>query len=195
MDRIATIKRKTNETNIDVTLNLDGKGKSSIDTGIGFFDHMLSAFSRHGLFDLDVKCTGDLNVDCHHTIEDTGIVIGQAIREALGSKAGIRRYGSSVLPMDETLIMCAVDLCDRPYLVFDETFNVPSVGGFDTEMTKEFFYALSYSAMMNLHLREISGENAHHIIEASFKAFSKALMEAVSIDERISGVLSTKGAL
>lgn len=194
-DRKAIVNRKTSETQISVVLNLDGTGKSEIDTGIGFFDHMLNSFARHGLFDLNVKVNGDLYVDCHHTIEDTGIVLGQAIKEAIGDKKGIKRYGYSILPMDETLILCALDLSGRPYLVFDSEFTTDHVGYFDTEMVKEFFYAVSYSAGMNLHIKKLDGSNNHHIIEGMFKAFSKALDEATLIDPRITDVLSTKGAL
>lgn len=194
-NRIATVCRNTKETQITVTINLDGSGKSDIDTGVGFFDHMLEGFARHGLFDLTVKVKGDLYVDCHHTIEDTGIVIGNAILQAVGDKKGIKRYGSMMLPMDETLAMCAIDLCGRPYFVFDAEFSSPMVGNFDTQMVREFFYAVSYSAAMNLHLRIVTGINDHHKIEAMFKAFSKALDEATTFDPRITDVLSTKGAL
>ncbi len=193
--RTASITRKTSETDINVTLCLDGSGKADIDTGIGFFDHMLKSFARHGFFDLTLKVKGDLYVDCHHTIEDTGIVLGEAIKTALGDKKSIRRYGNMMLPMDETLILCAIDLSGRPYLNFKAEFTSDRVGGFDTEMVKEFFYAISYSAGMNLHIKQIDGDNNHHIIEAMFKAFAKALDEAVSIDSRITDVLSTKGAL
>ncbi|MBQ5484696.1 MAG: imidazoleglycerol-phosphate dehydratase HisB [Lachnospiraceae bacterium] len=195
MGRSSEITRKTKETDITCRLDLDGSGKAEISTGIGFFDHMLNGFARHGFFDLTLSCEGDLFVDCHHTIEDCGIVLGEAIREALGDKAGITRFGSSLLPMDETLIQCAIDLSGRPYLVFNETFDVERVGSFDTEMVKEFFYAVSYSAGMNLHIDQIHGENAHHIIEGTFKAFGRALSEAVSMDSRVHGVLSTKGSL
>jgi len=194
-ERKAIVNRKTGETNISLVLNIDGSGKAEIDTGIGFFDHMLNSFARHGLFDLNVKADGDLYVDCHHTIEDTGIVLGQAIREAVGDKKGIRRYGSMILPMDEALILCSLDLSGRPYLVFDGEFTRESVGYFDTEMVKEFFYAVSYTAGMNLHIKMLSGSNNHHIIEGMFKAFAKALDEAVQIDLRITDVLSTKGSL
>ena len=195
MDRIAEITRKTGETDITVKIDLDGSGKTNIDTGIGFFDHMLDAFGRHGFFDLEVKCKGDLNVDCHHTVEDAGIVLGQAIKQAVGDKKGIRRYGSMILPMDESLVLCAVDLCDRPYLNFDADFKTERIGDFDTEMVREFFYAVSYSAGMNLHIRKITGDNDHHIIEGMFKAFAKALDEATMKDPRIKAVLSTKGSL
>lgn len=195
LTRKAVITRNTSETQIELSLNLDGSGKAEIDTGIGFFDHMLNSFARHGLFDLKVKVTGDLYVDCHHTIEDTGIVLGQAIKEALGDKKSIKRYGSVILPMDEALVLCAIDLSGRPYLVFDGEFTTPNVGYFDTEMVKEFFYAISYSAGMNLHIRQMAGSNNHHIIEGMFKAFAKALDEAVMTDNRIKDVLSTKGTL
>lgn len=195
MARTATISRKTGETDITVTINLDGTGKTSIDTGIGFFDHMLDAFGRHGLFDLDVKVKGDLNVDGHHTVEDTGIVLGQAIAKAVGDKKGIRRYGSMILPMDEACAMCAVDLCGRPYFVMDAEFTAPMVGEFDTQLVNEFFYSVSYGAMMNLHLKLFSGSNDHHKIEAMFKAFAKAMDQATMFDERITDVLSTKGTL
>lgn len=193
--RTATITRKTSETNITVILNLDGTGGSNVSTGIGFFDHMLKSFAKHGFFDLTVNVKGDLMVDCHHTIEDTGIVLGEAIKQALGDKKSIRRYGSMMLPMDETLVLCAIDLSGRPYLRFQAEFTTDRVGYFDTEMVREFFYAVSYSAGMNLHIKQLDGENNHHIIEAMFKAFAKALDEAVSIDQRITDVLSTKGTL
>lgn len=195
MARKADIKRKTRETDIRMSFVVDGTGKSDVHTGIGFFDHMLEGFSRHGFFDLTLQVNGDLEVDGHHTVEDTGIVLGTAIREALGDKAGIRRYGSFLLPMDESLCLCAVDLSGRPYFVFDCEFPAERVGELDTELVREFFYAVSYSTGMNLHLRMLSGGNAHHMIEAMFKAFGKALDEACSRDPRISGVLSTKGAL
>lgn len=193
--RSVLVKRDTKETKISLKLNIDGSGKSSLDTGIGFFNHMLDGFSRHGFFDLDVSVKGDLDVDCHHTIEDTGIVLGTAIKEALGDKAGIRRYGSMILPMDETLVLCAVDLSGRPYLQYHAEFTVPRVGDMDTEMAKEFFYAVSYAAGMNLHIKVLDGTNNHHIMEAMFKAFAKALDEATQEDPRIKGVLSTKGSL
>ena len=195
MSRKGLVERKTGETDIVVEIELDGSGKSEINTGIGFFDHMLSAFARHGLFDLKVTCDGDLYVDGHHSVEDTGIVLGQAIAKALGDKNGIKRYGNFILPMDETLVMSAVDLCGRPYFEMDAEFKAPMVGGFDTQLVREFFYSVSYGAMMNLHLRVITGINDHHKIEAMFKAFAKALDEATMFDERIAGVLSTKGSL
>ena len=195
-NRIGSVSRKTKETDIEITLNLDGSGIANVDTGIGFFDHMLISFAKHGFFDLDCKVTGDLFVDSHHTIEDTGIVLGQAIAKAIGDKQGIKRFGSFMLPMDEALVLSALDLSGRPYLVYDLELTTPQVGYFDTEMVKEFFYAVSYSAGMNLHIRQISGENNHHIIEAAFKAFAKALDEATTIDNRLEGaVLSTKGSL
>lgn len=193
--RIASIERNTKETQIKVTLNLDGTGKSNINTGIGFLDHMLDGFSRHGLFDLDVKVVGDLNVDSHHTIEDVGIVLGQTILKAVGDKAGIRRYGTCTLPMDESLVLCAIDLSGRPYFVSDVEYSVPRIGELDTEMLHDFFYTISYSAAMNLHLRKLCGSNNHHIAEASFKAFAKALDMATQFDERVTGVWSTKGSL
>lgn len=193
--RIAEYTRKTKETDIYLSFDLDGRGDAKVDTGIGFFDHMLDGFARHGLFDLNVKVTGDLVVDCHHTIEDTGIVLGNAIKKAVGDKKSIKRFGSCMLPMDETLVLCAVDLSGRPYLSFDAEFTTDRVGYMDTEMVKEFFYAISYSAGMNLHLKVITGGNNHHMIEAMFKAFAKALDEATIIDPRITDILSTKGSL
>ena len=195
MARTADYVRKTKETDISLHLNLDGTGSSSINTGIGFFDHMLDGFARHGLFDLKVNVAGDLAVDCHHTIEDTGIVLGNAIMDAVGDKKGLRRFGSCILPMDESLVLCAVDLSGRPYLVFDGEFTTDRVGYMDTEMVKEFFYAISYTAGMNLHIRVLSGGNNHHMIEAMFKAFAKALDQATVIDPRITDILSTKGSL
>ncbi len=193
--RKADVSRKTGETDIKISLNIDGNGKNSVNTGIGFFDHMLSAFAKHGLFDLKCSVNGDLNVDGHHSVEDTGIVLGNAIKKAVGDKKGINRYGYFVLPMDEVLVLCSIDLCDRPYLGFDYEFRVPMIGDLDTELVKEFFYAVSYSAGMNLHIKVLSDGNAHHVTEAMFKAFSKALDMATTTDPRITGVLSTKGAL
>lgn len=194
-DRKTHVERMTSETKIVLDLNLDGTGNCHVNTGIGFFDHMLNSFARHGFFDLSCQVDGDLEVDCHHTIEDTGIVLGQAIAQAVGDKKGIKRFGNFYLPMDETLVLGAVDLSGRPYLVCDLPFTVEKVGGFDTEMVKEFFYAVSYSAAMNLHLKLVHGSNNHHIMEAAFKAFAKALDEATSFDPRIHDVLSTKGSL
>ena len=193
--RTARIKRVTGETDIQLSLNIDGTGQAEIHTGIGFFDHMLNSFARHGLFDLEVSVKGDLEVDSHHSIEDTGIVLGEAIKKAIGEKKGIKRFGQFLLPMDEALVLCALDLSGRPYFQEDFTFSVPKVGEFDTEMVHEFFYAVSYSAGLNLHFKMLSGGNNHHVIEAAFKAFAKALDEAVSYDTRISDVLSTKGSL
>lgn len=195
MNRTAAMKRDTKETRIRLDLNLDGSGQADLNTGIGFFDHMLEGFARHGFFDLNVRVDGDLQVDCHHTVEDTGIVLGSAIREAVGDKKGIRRYGSCILPMDEALVLCAVDLSGRPYYASDAEFTIPRIGDLDTEMIKEFFYAVSYSGQMNLHFKIFSGSNQHHICEAMFKAFAKALDQAVSREDRITGVLSTKGSL
>lgn len=193
--RTAEITRVTKETDIRLKLDLDGTGNASLHTGIGFFDHMLNSFARHGLFDLDVEVTGDLEVDTHHTIEDTGIVLGTAIKKAVGDKKSLKRYGNMILPMDEALILCAIDLSGRPYFVFDADFTAERVGQMETEMVKEFFYAVSYAAEMNLHIRKFSGENNHHIIEGIFKAFAKALDEATQTDPRITDVLSTKGTL
>ena len=193
--RIATVVRNTKETKISLTLNLDGEGKANLHTGIGFFDHMLDGFARHGFFNLDVTVDGDLDVDSHHTIEDTGIVLGTAIKEAIGDKKGIKRFGNFIMPMDETLVLSAVDLSGRPYLNMDAAFTVPKLGDMDTEMAREFFYAVSYAAGMNLHIKVLDGMNNHHIMEAMFKAFAKALDEATQYDPRIQGVLSTKGSL
>lgn len=195
MARTATVQRKTKETDITLSLSLDGAGKSQIHTGIGFFDHMLEGFAKHGFFDLDLSITGDLDVDGHHTVEDAGIVLGQAIKESVGNKAGIKRYGFFILPMDDALCLCAVDLCGRPYLNFECTFGAERVGTLETELVREFFYALSYSAGMNIHIKMLSGENTHHMIESMFKAFGKALDEAVSKEIRTMDVLSTKGSL
>lgn len=195
MERIASLERITNETKIHMTLNLDGSGNANVRTGIGFFDHMLISFARHGFFDLDLTVTGDLEVDTHHTIEDTGIVLGQVIRAAVGDKKGMVRFGSVILPMDESLVLCSLDLCGRPYLVYDLELNREFVGGLETEMIREFFYAVSYGGAMNLHVKQLSGVNNHHLIEASFKAFAKALDAATATDPRISEILSTKGSL
>ena len=194
-DRIAVVQRETKETSIRLTLNIDGSGACSVDSGIPFLDHMLNGFARHGLFDLNAKIRGDVEVDSHHTIEDTGIVLGEAIKKAVGDKEGIRRFGHVILPMDDALVLCAVDLSGRPYLESDLTFTVEKIGDMDTEMVREFFYAVSYSAWMNLHFKQLSGVNNHHIAECAFKAFAKALDMATMTDDRIAGVLSTKGTL
>ncbi|TGY96750.1 imidazoleglycerol-phosphate dehydratase HisB [Petralouisia muris] len=194
-ERTAKQHRKTKETDVSLTLNLDGSGTSQLNTGIGFFDHMLEGFARHGFFDLKVQVTGDLIVDTHHTIEDAGIVLGNAIRIALRDKRGIKRYGSCILPMDETLVLCAIDLSGRPYFSFEGEFTVERVGYMDTEMVREFFYAVSYSAGMNLHMKILSGSNNHHMIEGLFKAFGRALDEATRKDTRIKDIMSTKGSL
>lgn len=194
-ERTSKLSRKTSETDISMEFSIDGKGQANIITGIGFFDHMLTAFTKHGFFNMKLTVQGDLHVDCHHTVEDVGIVLGQAIREALGDKAGIKRYGYFILPMDEALVLCSLDLSGRPYLNYEVEFTSEKVGYMDTEMIKEFFYAISYSAGMNLHIKQLAGGNNHHIAEAVFKAFAKALDEAVTLDQRVTGVLSTKGTL
>ncbi|MEG1292390.1 MAG: imidazoleglycerol-phosphate dehydratase HisB [Lachnospiraceae bacterium] len=193
--RNAQQNRKTKETDISLFLNIDGKGETKLNTGVGFFDHMLDGFARHGLFDLKVQVTGDLVVDTHHTIEDTGIVLGNAIAKSLGNKQGIKRYGSCILPMDETLVLCAIDLSGRPYFSFEGEFTTDRVGYMDTEMVREFFYAISYSAGMNLHMKILSGTNNHHMIEGLFKSFGRALDEATQVDPRITDIMSTKGSL
>ena len=194
-ERRAKVARKTKETDITIDFSLDGCGNCNVNSGIGFFDHMLDAFIRHGLFDMTAEIKGDLQVDCHHTIEDTGIVLGNAIRKACGNKAGIKRYGSCILPMDETLVMVAIDLSGRPYLYFDAEFPTEKIGYMDTEMVKEFFYAISYSAAMNLHIKVITPGNSHHMCEAIFKAFAKALDEATILDPRIKDAMTTKGTI
>ena len=193
--REVTLERNTNETQIELTLNLDGAGRYEVDTGCGFLNHMLELFARHGRFDLVLTCHGDVEVDYHHTAEDIGIALGQAFARALGEMRGIQRYGSFYLPMDEALVLCAVDLSGRPYYVSDAVFSAPMIGELDTETISEFFYAVSYSAAMNLHFKVLSGTNSHHICEAMFKAFAKALDMAVFVDPRITDVLSTKGSL
>lgn len=193
--REAQVSRKTKETDIQVRLDLDGKGVSKIDTGIGFFDHMLEGFAKHGFYDLEVTVRGDLKVDGHHTVEDTGIVLGEAFKKAVGDKAGMRRYGHFILPMDDALVLCAVDFCGRPYFSYDLEVAEERCGEFETVLAREFFYAFSYSAGINLHLKQISGINGHHILEAAFKAFAKATDMATQPDDRIEGVLSTKGNL
>lgn len=194
-ERMAKISRKTNETDIVLEFQVDGCGKARIDTGIGFFDHMLNSFVKHGFFDMTITAKGDLHVDCHHTIEDVGIVLGQAIKEAIGEKEGMKRYGYFILPMDEALILCSLDLSGRAYFAYDVDLTVEKIGYMDTEMVKEFFYAVAYHAGMNLHIKMLEGSNNHHIVEGIFKAFSKALDQATQLDERVIGVLSTKGTL
>lgn len=193
--RNVEVNRKTKETEISVKLDLDGTGISDISTGIGFFDHMLEGFSKHGFFDLMLETKGDLEVDGHHSVEDTGIVLGTAIKEALGDKKGIKRFGYFILPMDDALVLCAIDLGGRPYFHFEVEFTDEKIGDLDTQLIREFFYAISYTAGMNLHIKLLSGINDHHKAEAVFKAFGKALDEACSFDERVTGVLSTKGML
>jgi imidazoleglycerol-phosphate dehydratase len=195
ISRKAKIERQSNETKIELSINLDGSGNYEGDTGIGFFDHMLCLFAKHGLLDLNIKADGDLFVDSHHTIEDVGIVLGGAIKEAMQGKEGIKRYGTSFVPMDETLATVSLDLSGRSYLVFDANFTVDKIGSFDTEMVEEFFRAISANAGITLHARIIYGKNNHHMVEALFKAFGKALSEALTYDDRIKGVLSTKGSL
>ena len=195
MGRSATIARQTRETQITVTLELDGSGATSIETGVPFFDHMLDAFGRHGLFDLTVAAKGDLEIDAHHTVEDVGIVLGQAIAQALADKRGITRFGSSALPMDEALVLAAVDISGRGALYYDVSLPIEIIGTFDTTLAKEFLTALATNAGVTLHVRSLAGDNAHHIIEAAFKAVARALAQAVALDPRVSGVPSTKGAL
>jgi len=195
-DRTATVSRKTKETDITVTVNLDGTGKTDIATGIGFFDHMLDALGRHSFMDLTVKADGDLHIDGHHTVEDTGIVIGQAIKQALGDFAGITRYGHAYLPMDETLSRSAVDLCKRPYFIWKVDFARDKIGDMDTELFKEFFQALAGNGGMCLHIENLYGENNHHIAESCFKAVARALRMAVTPDAKLAGAAaSTKGSL
>ena len=195
MSRGATIERATSETDITVTLELDGSGTTDVSTGVPFFDHMLDAFGRHGLMDLTVAATGDLDVDAHHTVEDTGICIGQALARALGDKRGITRFGSATIPMDEALVMAAVDVSGRPHLVYAVELPIEVIGTFDTTLAEEFLRALAVNAGVTLHVRSLSGTNAHHIVEAAFKAVARAIAEAVAIDPRVTGVPSTKGAL
>ena len=194
-DRTASISRETRETKITASLSLDGTGTSDLSTGIGFFDHMLEAFTKHSAMDLSLKADGDLHVDMHHTVEDTGIVIGSAIRQALGDFSGITRFGHAYVPMDETLSRASIDLCKRPYLVWKVDFRRDKIGEMDTELFKEFFHALAGNAGMCLHVENLYGENQHHIIESCFKATARALRAAVSADERLVGPASTKGVL
>jgi len=193
--RTAKVHRITNETDIEITLNLDGTGVFESDMPVGFFEHMLVQVSRHGFFDLNIKAKGDTYIDAHHTVEDAGIVFGQALTKAVGDKKGMRRYGSAAIPMDDVLVLCALDLSGRPYLHFEADFTVPKLGEMDTELVKEFFQAVSVHGGMNLHIKLLHGENNHHIAEAIFKAFGRALCEAVGLDSRIQGVLSTKGSI
>jgi imidazoleglycerol-phosphate dehydratase len=193
--RIAEISRKTRETEIQLRLNLDGSGRADVKTGVGFLDHMLELFAKHSLIDLSVTCSGDLHVDAHHTTEDVGICLGSAIEQALGDKAGIRRYGSMILPMDEALVTCAVDLGGRPYFAWDAEIPSPKIGEFDSELVADFWHAVSIHGRMNLHVIKQSGRNSHHISEAIFKGMARALRVACERDPRVEGVPSTKGAL
>lgn len=193
--RQGLVNRNTKETQINIEINLDGKGDCNANTGIGFFDHMLILFTKHGLMDAIFDVKGDLEVDSHHTIEDTGIALGMAIRQALGDKKSIKRYGTAFVPMDEALVQVSLDLSDRPYLVFDASFSQPMVGQMDTQMVEEFFRAVAFNAGITLHIKLLHGSNCHHIIEAMFKALGRALDEATKVDTRIVGVMSTKGLL
>lgn len=195
MERKASVKRKTNETDIVLNLAIDGSGNSEIDTGMGFFNHMLTLFAKHGFFDLFIKASGDLIVDGHHTVEDVGIVLGLAIKEALGDKKSIRRYGTSFVPMDESLAVVSLDLSGRPFLIFDGAFTSPVIGNLDTQLIEEFFKSVAFSSGITLHIKILHGKNDHHKAEAIFKAFGRALDEAVRPDVRIKGVMSTKGIL
>ncbi len=195
MERKASVERTTFETDIKMVFLIDGSGQSDIDTGIPFFDHMLNSFTKHGLFDLKVKVNGDIEVDCHHTIEDTGIVLGQCIAKALGDKKSIKRFGDMMLPMEEALVLCALDISGRPFLAFDGDFTMSAVGGYDTEMVEEFFRAVCLGAGINMHIKIMAGKNNHHMIEAIYKAFGRALDTATSLDPRVKGVPSTKGSL
>ncbi len=193
--RKALVERKTKETDIKIELNLDGEGKYNIDSGIGFFDHMLEALSKHSGFDLNVKCNGDLKVDSHHTVEDTGIVLGDAFNKALVSKDGINRYASFTMAMDDALVLCAIDLCGRSYYESNAKFDTPKCGEFETETTDEFFRSFADNAKMNLHFVILRGENAHHIIEAMFKSLARCIREAIEINPKLKGSLSTKGVI
>jgi len=193
--RRARVTRTTKETDISVELNVDGRGRSEADTGVPFLNHMLDIFARHGFFDLTVRARGDLDVDQHHTVEDVGLTLGQALREALGNKAGIRRFGDAACPLDEALVTAVVDLSGRPYLAYNLRIKQACVGNFDTELVHDFFLALTNQVGMNLHLNQVQGRNPHHIIEAGFKAFARALDQAKQIDPRVKGVPSTKGSL
>lgn len=193
--REAAICRKTMETDISVSLQIEGEGKSDIKTEVGFFDHMLTLMSKHGFMDLNINAKGDLYVDSHHLVEDTGIVIGQCISKALGDKRGIKRYGTAFVPMDEALAMVSLDISGRPFLVFEGEFETEKLGDFETEMVEEFFRAVAFNAGITLHAKVLYGKNTHHMIEALFKALGRALCEAFTIDDRIKGVMSTKGSL
>ena len=193
--RTAEIRRDTFETKINMSIDLDGTGINNISTGIGFFDHMLTHISKHGFFDIDVEAKGDIEVDCHHTIEDVGIVFGKCLSQALGDRKGIKRYGFFILPMDEALILCSLDISGRPYLNFDAVFPTEKCGVMDMEMVEEFFKAICLNSGIDMHIKMLEGKNSHHIAEGIFKCFAKALDMAVSYDERIEGVLSTKGML
>jgi len=194
--RKTSISRETKETNILMAFNIDGTGTYDINTGVGFFDHMMGHIAKHGFFDMSLNCKGDLEIDSHHTIEDVGIVFGQCISKAIGDKEGIKRYGSAIIPMDETLVLCSLDLSGRPYLNFDINVDLNSmIGTMDGEMVEEFFRAVSVHGGMNLHIKLLAGKNRHHIIEGIFKAFANALDEATTIDPRIKGTKSTKGIL
>ena len=193
--RTAQITRKTNETDIQLSLNLDGRGESSIESSVGFLDHMLTLLSRHGRMDLELTCRGDTYVDDHHTVEDVGIVLGAVLREALGTKAGIARFGQAIVPMDEALVLCAVDISGRGQAFVEVPFEVQTIGSFDTQLVKEFFLAFAREAGITLHVRLTAGENAHHVAEACFKACGRALRQAVEFDPRVTGVPSTKGSL
>ncbi|WP_298563227.1 imidazoleglycerol-phosphate dehydratase HisB [uncultured Phascolarctobacterium sp.] len=195
MMRKAVKERKTLETAVSVSVDLDGRGQAEIATGVGFLDHMLILLARHGFLDLKVQAQGDLQVDCHHTVEDCGIVLGEAIKAAVGDKAGIHRYGNCFIPMDEALAQVVLDFSGRPYLVFEAELPKITLGNYDTEMTEEFFRAVVVASGMTLHIRVLYGKNVHHIIEAVFKAFARALAEAVAADPRVEGVMSSKGAL
>ena len=195
MIRTSNVSRKTKETQIEMTFTIDGSGKYDISTGVGFLDHMLELFTKHGMFDLTLKCTGDTHVDAHHSVEDIGIVLGMCIKEALGDKKSIVRYGSMMLPMDEVLALVSLDLSGRPYLQYKVEFANELVGDMETELVEEFFRAVSTNAGMNLHIKLLEGGNNHHVTEAIFKAFSKALDQATKTDERIDGVMSTKGSI
>jgi imidazoleglycerol-phosphate dehydratase len=195
MMRTATVQRTTKESDVLVELDLDGTGVVEVETGVPFFDHMLSQLGKHGGFDLTVRTSGDLEVDAHHTVEDTALALGQALREALGDKAGIRRFGDATVPLDETLVQAAVDLSGRPYVVHEEVPIVELIGTYDTSLTRHIWESLAASAQICLHVRVLSGRNAHHVVEAQFKAVARALRDAVALDARVAGVPSTKGSL